>query len=345
MLTVTSDAPLRPLNTMGIDGRVATLVEWDMPSDLIAFFNSEEYEGHNRGRVKQIGEGSNLLFLNPCIDTTLLVSRYKAMEKLREGVYRVGAGVKLDDLVAVTTGLGLWGLENLALIPGTTGAAAVQNVGAYGREFGEIVMEVKCYDRSTGGFVTLSHDEIGYGYRESIFKHEPAGSRYIITDVTIRLKHEAMPCLSHGRLKERVGESPCTPDDVRRAVAAIRREVLPQVDETGSAGSFFKNPIIPESQLERVSQLAARHGIEITGMPVFASDEGRVKLSAAWLIDRAGWKGVTRGNVGTWPRQPLVIVNLTGHASGTEVATLATDIATDVKYKFGVELHTEVEYL
>lgn len=349
MLNVTHNAPLRPLNTMGVNGIVDTLVEWNTLAELETFFTSPDYASARLGTVKQIGEGSNLLFLDDDVKATILLSRYKLKEIVAETstevLYRVGAGVKLDDLIEVTTAQGLWGLENLSLIPGTVGAAAVQNVGAYGREFGDVMVDAKCYDVLSGMFVTIGHDEVNYAYRDSIFKHEPTRSNLIVTDVTIRLSPTPAPCLSHRRLQERVGESVNSPADIRKAVIDIRDSMLPRVGVTGSAGSFFKNPVVSGSHLDCLRQLAAVNGIDTDGMPVFVVGNDRLKLSAAWLIDRAGWKNVARGNVATWHSQPLVIVNNTGKATGREIAEFAARIADDVKLKFGVLLTPEVEYV
>lgn len=349
MLKLVDNAPLRPFNTMGINGTAAFIVEWDDPFDLPNLFSSPGYELLRRFPVKQIGEGSNLLFLSDKIDRTLLVSRYTKAYPLPasagETRLKVGAGVKLDNLVNLTCSEGWWGLENLSHIPGTAGAAAVQNVGAYGVEFGDLVDEVRCYDRAAGRFVTLTRDDLNYSYRDSIFKHQPARDNLIITDVTISLSTTPRPRLDYGNLRASVGDSPASPATVREAVISVRNGKLPAVEHTGSAGSFFKNPVIEASRVDNVRQTASAHGIDTAGMPAFPTGEDKVKLSAAWLIDRAGWKGVKRGNVGTWPSQPLVIVNLTGRATGREVADFAADIIADVEKKYGVKLTPEVEYI
>lgn len=351
MITLTPGAPLRPLNTMGIDGTARFLAVWTDPSDLPAFFSREAMAHAAGGTVKPIGEGSNLLFTSGSFDGTLLLSAYKAVSELpapdadgSDVVLRVGAGMLLDELAASTAARGLWGLENLSLIPGTVGAAAVQNVGAYGVEFSSLVRSVRGFDRRSGLFIDLPAAALGYGYRDSVFKHAPMRDNLIITDVDIVLSRCAAPKLDYGNLRERLAATTPTPMAVREAVIATRRSKLPDPAVTGSAGSFFKNPVISPADADAVRKRVAEAGIDSASMPAFDVDGG-VKLSAAWLIDRAGWKGAARGNVGTWPSQPLVIVNLTGRATGMEVARFAAAIVADVSDKFGVVLHPEAEYL
>lgn len=348
MITLTPDAPLRPLNTMRVDGTARMLAEWDEPDDLHRFFTDAGYAPARPGAVKAIGEGSNLLFTSGRYDGTLLLSRYDAVEPVavNRDVMEIsaGAGVRLDYLAGFTAAEGLWGLENLSGIPGTTGAAAVQNVGAYGVEFGELVKSVLCYDTTENQFTAFTAGDLRYGYRDSAFKHEGWRDRYVIVSVNITLHKNASPRLDYGNLRERVAPG-ATPAEVRQAVIDVRRGKLPDVDAIGSAGSFFKNPVVTPAEADDVRRRAASRGIDTTRMPAYATAGGGVKLSAAWLIDRAGWKGVTRGNVATWPSQPLVIVNATGRATGEEVSAFASEIVRSVSDQFGIELHPEVEYI
>lgn len=350
MLAVNRNVQLSRFNTMGVEGEAAAVVLWETPGDLHEFFTSPAYSDLAHKAIP-IGEGSNLLFLGDRFEGALLLCdnrRIKQTARGEEVLMAVGAGMKLDSLVRKCVERDLWGIENLALIPGTVGAAAVQNVGAYGVEFGSLVTEVECFDRSTGTTVTIPAEKIRYGYRDSIFKHEPAKGRYIITTVTIKLSTVPAPNLSYGNLAARSGDNPglC---DIYATVCETRRSKLPEVTETGSAGSFFKNPVVSAEVLEHVYDYADRCNIPRDTIPVFPTplpdgSQG-YKLSAAWLIDRSGWKGVSQGNVGTWPTQPLVIVNLTGKATGKEVAQLALSIADDVESKWNVRLVPEVEYI
>ncbi len=350
MPTITRDASYRELNTMGIGGRAACLAVWDSPADLQELL-SPGMASTLPAPVVQIGEGSNILFPDGHFGGTIMLSAFKATETVASdslGVtFRVGAGRRLDDFIAETASQGFWGLENLSHIPGTAGAAAVQNVGAYGVEFADCLEAVTCYDITAGGFVTLAPTELGYGYRDSAFKHEPLRRRMIIVSVDIRLSREPKPHLGYGNLRSDLEGKALTPAAIREAIIATRRTKLPEVGVTGSSGSFFKNPVIPADSLASVRAKAAAAGIDTAEMPVYtlADRPGCVKLSAAWLIDRGGWKGATFGSTGTWRTQPLVIVNLDGHATAAEVARLAEMISDDIREKFGVELTREVEYI
>lgn len=348
MLSVADNVPYKSLNTMGIEGYARRYAEWEEPSDL---YTLSEPEINCLQPVIQIGEGSNLLFPDGRLDATLLVSRYRDTEVLEHDsthiTFRVGAGLRLDDFIDKTVATGLWGLENLSHIPGTVGAAAVQNVGAYGVEFADCLESVKCFDLEDQRFTTFAASELKYGYRDSAFKHAPLHRRMIITDVTLRLSVDAKPHLDYGNLRSRLEGIPLTPMAVRDAIISIRRTKLPEITEAGSAGSFFKNPVVSADLLPAIREKAAAAGIDTTDMPVYhlADAPGSVKLSAAWLIDRGGLKGASCGSAGTWPTQPLVIVNLDGRATAADVAGLAGYIVAEVDRKFGVRLTPEVEYL
>lgn len=347
MIAVYDNVPLKLLNTMGIGGNARRLVTWDTVEDLREIFSTCK-----AGEVvKPIGQGSNLLFVDNHFNGTLLSCNNETVLYHKQGnkvTLSVAAGKSLDALAHETASQGLWGLENLALIPGTVGAAAVQNVGAYGVEFGMRVQKVHCYDRTNDDTVTLSVEDLRYGYRDSIFKHPPCNERHVIISVDIELSTSPAPVLDYGNLAHQVGESPKA-IDVYDAICRVRSEKLPDIDVVGSAGSFFKNPVLGNEEYQLFLNHAISAGEDPEKIPTYSVElPGRVqghKLSAAWLIDHAGWKGVAHGDVGTWPTQPLVIVNLTGKASGDEVAQLAGDICSSIKDKFGVTLTPEVEYL
>ncbi len=355
MLHITCNAPLKPLNTMGIDGTADALVEWGSASDLHTFFTDPAYESISHGTIKAIGQGSNLLFtvyryegaILRCTDTTIET----IAEDENTATVRVHAGCVLDNLAKQMCDKALWGTENLSLIPGTVAGATVQNVGAYGAEIGTMVKAVHCYDRQEKREVILSHDDMAYGYRDSALKHEPLKNRLIVVATDIVLSKKPCPKLSYGNLHRTLSHlgDHITPLDVREEVIRTRRGKLPEVTETGSAGSFFKNPVVSPRAHRQVIEAATNMGIDTSTMPahetITPNGEPGIKLSAAWLIDKSGWKGYRRWNVGTWPTQPLVLVNLTGYAAGIEITALARDIIADVRAKWGITLTPEVEYL
>lgn len=355
MLTITRNARLKPLNTMGIDGTVDSLAEWATADDLHRLFTDPANEAVARGSIVPVGQGSNLLFTTYRYNGTILRCTDTTIETMRKDgdtvTVRAHAGCPLDLLADEMCRRGLWGLENLSLIPGTVAGATVQNVGAYGAEFGNLVTAIHCYDRVNKREVTLTRDDMVYGYRDSALKHEPLKHKLIVVSTDIVLSTVPCPRLTYGNLHaslSHLGDS-LTPVDVRDEIIRTRRGKLPEVTETGSAGSFFKNPVVTPQQHRQVIEAAGRMGIDTTSMPAHpaATPDGRpgIKLSAAWLIDKSGWKGYRRWNVGTWPLQPLVLVNLTGYAAGIEVTALAHDIIADVEAKWGVTLTPEVEYI
>jgi len=355
MLTITENDSLKPLNTMGIDGSAAAVARWDNAADLHNLFTDPAYVPLTTGQCKAIGEGSNLLFTSCRYDGLLLKCTDDTIETIDcddDSVsLRVHAGRSLDSLVETTCGQGLWGAENLSMIPGTTGGATVQNVGAYGTEFGDLVTAIHCYDRDEDRVVVFSHDDASYGYRDSAFKHAPVAGRMIVVATEIRLARNPRPRLDYGNLRKALAHlnDRITPDDVRREIIGIRRSKLPGVGETGSAGSFFKNPVVTPATHRHIIDTAVSLGIDTSTMPAHETTDSEgnpaIKLSAAWLIDQSGWKGYRRCNVGTWPSQPLVLVNITGNATGQEITALAADITADVESKWHVTLTPEVEYL
>jgi len=286
-----------------------------------------------------IGGGSNLLFTGD-FPGTVLHSAIRGMEFSGTEV-RVGAGEPFDGFCAEAASRGLWGPENLSLIPGETGAAAVQNIGAYGVEVKDIIDRVEAFDTVEGKEVVLTPEQCRYRYRDSLFKHEEKG-RYIVTAVRFRLHRDYCPQLSYGHVKEAMtaayGDVRLTPEQVRAEIIRIRREKLPAVEELGSAGSFFRNPFVSR---ERYEALAREYG----RVPHYDNPDGTVKVPAAWLIEQCGLKGYREGNVAVYARQPLVIVNATGEAAPDEVIALEERIVAAVREKFSIGLQKEVEYI
>lgn len=347
MIDIKTNVALSDLNTMMTKGIARYLIEWEEAHDLEVFFTDENYDDIRGHRIKPIGQGSNLLFVYECYEGVLLKSRARGLQIICESedavLLKAGAGLKLDDLISYACNEKFWGIENLSLIPGTVGAAAVQNVGAYGVEFKDVLQSVECFDMSDGMIKCFDWDELDYGYRHSMFKREEFKDRFVVTSVLIKLSKKPAPKLNYGNLSDMVGDSSDI-NGIREAVIRLRRTKLPEVGEIGSAGSFFKNPIVGENDYQKILTLVSAQGIDVEHMPVYEVKSGK-KLSAAWLIDRAGWKGVTMNHAGVWPLHPLVLVNADGYASGRNIVDLAEAIGVDVERKFGVKLNPEVEYI
>ena len=258
-------------------------------------------------------------------------------------VVTVGAGTVFDDFCAWAASEGLWGPENLSLIPGEVGASAVQNIGAYGVEAKDIIVSVHAWDCLERRFVDIPVADCAYGYRTSRFKTQWKG-RYIITSVTYRLSVKPQPKLDYGGVRKALEgcPSPLTPAAIRETIIGIRREKLPDPAEMGSAGSFFKNPVISRAHFARIEAIArAEKGPEAT-VPHFEVGE-EIKVPAAWMIDQCGFKGMRLGGAQVYPKQPLVLVNATGDATPDEVLSLRDRIIKAVADKYGVTLSCEVE--
>lgn len=338
MVTIRQNYDLSGHNTFRMKVSCACYLEYDSPKDL----ETIDFDALPKP-LFHIGGGSNLLFKGDFPGTVLHSAiRYIKYFDLGTGnvPVAVGAGVRWDDFVAKVCGDGLWGAENLSLIPGEVGAAAVQNIGAYGAEAGDIISGVTCFDTLERKKVSFKTAECRYGYRDSIFKDESVKGRYIITGVLFRLSREAAPKLEYGNLKAALGKDAGepTPQQVRDAVISIRRAKLPDPEELGSAGSFFKNPVLSGPQFAAVCQ-----GYET--VPHYVLDGGFVKVPAAWMIEQCGFKGTVNGGAAVYEKQPLVLVNASSDASPQDVLGLEEMIISGVREKFGVELHPEVEHV
>ena len=290
--------------------------------------------------VFHIGAGSNLLFKGD-FPGTVLHSGIKFIKYvdmgLDEVLLTVGSGVVFDDFIANVAGNGLWGPENLSLIPGEVGASAVQNIGAYGVEAKDIISGVVCLDTRDWSKTVFKVGECAYGYRDSRFKHERG--RYIITSVLFRVTRKYSPKLEYGGVKaalEGRDLQALTPMDVRNAIIGIRRAKLPDPAEIGSAGSFFKNPVISREHFERFAT---------PDTPNYDLPDGTVKIPAAWMIDQLGFRGQKLGGAQVYEKQPLVIVNASGNATPDDVIGLENQIIAKVKEKYDITLHPEVDHI
>lgn len=322
-------------NSFGVGQQAARLAEFETEEDLRTIFSGGVPE-----RWAVLSGGNNILFTRD-YDGLLLTPAARGIAVTKdEGdrVYvRAEAGVEWDDLVEWAVERGLWGIENLSLIPGKAGAAPVQNIGAYGCEAKDVIERVEMFCVETGTMLTLDAAHCGFGYRESVFKHTLRG-RVVITAVELRLSRTPQPRLDYGDVAREVeARGGVSLRNIREAISAIRRAKLPDPKVAGNAGSFFKNPVVGASEAARL--LAAW-----PDMPHYPAPDGGVKLAAGWLIDRAGWKGRSEGRVGVHERQALVLVNR-GGATGAEVIAFARRIQRSVAERFGVEISTEVNIL
>ena len=336
-MTEYTDYSLLPHNTFRMDVKAARFMEYSSEEELTAFLAS----GGLTSPYLHIGGGSNLLFLSD-YPGLVLHSSVKGVETVAETdervELRVGSGVVWDDFVAYTVKKGLYGAENLSLIPGEVGASAVQNIGAYGVEAKDLVVSVDAVEAATGKKRRFTREECRYAYRDSIFKKELKG-RYFVTYVTYRLSKLPVFHLDYGNVRaelEKDGMEP-TLANVRRVIAAIRSNKLPDPKVTGNAGSFFMNPVVSQEQFDRLQA-------EYSEMASYRLDGNRVKIPAGWLIERCGWKGKALGPAAVHDRQALVLVNR-GGATGRDVLRLADEVARSVKERFGIEISPEVNLI
>lgn len=332
MISPLKNADLTALNSFGFSSRAEFLVDVKNETELletVAFADEQELP------LLVIGGGSNLV-LGEYIPGVVVQQTSDGYQVLEEGersvVLDVAAGQNWHQLVEQTVDAGWSGLENMALIPGTVGAAPVQNIGAYGVELKDRFVSLTVYDREERVFVEFSASQCGFGYRNSIFKSVAPG-RYIITRVRLRLNKQFAPKTGYGALSQYLDGQEITARRVFDAVVTIRQSKLPDPQDLGNAGSFFENPVVPVQQCE---QLRA----EFPGLIAYPERDGFMKLAAGWLIDQAGWKGYRTGCVGVYEKQALVLVNY-GQGSARELMALAEKIQASVMEKYGVALVPE----
>ena len=334
---------MRIENTFGIDAEAREVITYSSEESLREAI-VRIHEAYKGLPILHIGCGSNLLFLND-FNGVVLKSNITGFAIKQEAddevLVEVGSGEVCDEFIAQAIQRGWYGMENLSLIPGQVGAAAVQNIGAYGVEAQDVIDEVKGISLADGTERIWKQQDCKYGYRQSIFKSDLWG-QYAITRVTFRLKKHFEPKLQYGGLVKAVEEKGLTKDsltaqELRQIIIDIRRAKLPDPKEQGNAGSFFKNPVVPK-------ELAERLLAEYPTMPHYPADEGKVKLAAGWLIEQAGWKGKSLGPAAVHDRQALVLVNK-GGATGDDIKRLCEAIKKDVKERFGIELEPEVNFI
>ena len=332
---------LLPCTTLALPGHAAASLIIDRLETLHAHW--AEVQGASRRFI--LGGGSNVV-LGGDFPGLLLKVELRGRELLQEdadAVYvRAAAGENWHDFVQWTLAQGWPGLENLSLIPGTVGAAPIQNIGAYGLEAGELLHAVDAIDLTDGSTRTFDHAACRFGYRDSVFKQEGwhVDGRLLITAVTFRLPKRWQPRTGYADVAKELagrGITTPTPTDIAAAVIAIRQRKLPDPAVLPNAGSFFKNPVVDAATAAR---LATAHGT----LPSYPQPDGTVKLAAGWLIEQAGWKGRSLGPVGMYEKQALILVNH-GGATGADVLALTAAVQADVQHRFGVMLEAEPVFI
>lgn len=324
---------LKAHNTFGIEAKCARFVEYTTEAEAIevaALLRTAPY-------YIIIGGGSNLLLTK---DYEGIVVHSACMGIQREGCFLTcGSGETWDDVVAESLRQGLYGAENLSLIPGDVGASAVQNIGAYGVEVKDLIYSIRAVEIATGHVCVIEKAECEYGYRQSKFKTDWK-NQYLILSVTYKFSETFEPRLDYGNIRselERKGISEPSAEQLRQTIIDIREAKLPDPKIEGNAGSFYMNPIVSRAKYELLaSQYAA--------MPHYVVDDDHVKIPAGWMIDQCGWKGQSLGRAGVHDKQALVLVNR-GGATGAEIVALCETIRKDVKAKFDIDIHPEVNII
>lgn len=336
-MRIESNFSLLPYNTFGVDVLCSKFYQYNSVDELRTLFK----DGVFSTKWLAVGGGSNLLFLKN-FEGVVLHSAITGFEIIHDDeqslLVRVGAGVVWDDFVAWSVENDLGGVENLSYIPGCVGASPVQNIGAYGVEAKDVVHEVEVFDTKTGTISVISNANCHFSYRHSLFKEFP---NYIVTHVTYRLTKSAYHpfCLSYGNLQSVIENEGIVPSlqSIRKVVVDVRKSKLPEPSEIGSAGSFFKNPIVSNRQFIKIKEGNPT-------MPFYEMEGGYIKIPAGWLIEQCGWKGKRIGPVGVYDKQALVLVNY-GGATGAQIETLSNDICTSVFDRFGIKIEPEVCFI
>jgi UDP-N-acetylmuramate dehydrogenase len=336
-MIVYKNIPLKKHNTFGLEYIAECMIIIKSEKEAISLFRGGT---SLKKPLLILGGGSNILFTSNFKGTIIYpdLGGVKVEEHTGESVLiSAGAGISWDKLVKWTVNKGFGGLENLSLIPGSVGAAPVQNIGAYGTEVKDHIEKVRTISTSDGSIRVFNNEECKFGYRDSFFKRNEKG-RYMVTRVFFRLNSNPVFNINYGSLKEEIDKIGCTNlKNIRQAVINIRRCKLPDPEITGNAGSFFKNPLVNKSV---AGELKKRYET----IPAYPDPSGNLKLPAGWLIEHCGWKGKRIGDAAVHDKQALVLVNL-GKATGEEIFNLSEKIRQSVFEKFGIEIEREVEII
>ncbi len=329
---------LKKLNTFGIDVKARYFTELRNENQIKEIFSSEI----NPEKSFILGGGSNILFTKD-YEGLIIKNSIPGINKISEDdenvIIESGAGVIWQDLVNYCVKNNYWGIENLSLIPGTAGAAPIQNIGAYGQELKNVFYSLSGYDLLEKVKKTYNKEECRFGYRDSIFKNSLKG-KFLITSVQFKLSKSANPILSYQPVKDEINKRNInnpTIAQISSIICDIRKSKLPDPDIIGNAGSFFKNPEISEDTFVHLKK-------DFEDIKGYKTESGNVKISAGWLIEKCGWKGKRKGDVASFEKQALVLVNY-GNATGKEILEFAEEVKKSVKEKFGILLTEEINII
>lgn len=328
---------LRPYNSFGIEASARSFAEFTSTEELVQLVS--DHLNPLEDKLLVLGGGSNILFTHD-FDGWVLRNTIKGIELVKEDAdhyyVKAYAGENWHAFVQYCINHNYAGVENLSLIPGNVGASPMQNIGAYGVEIKDVFHELQAYDLHEKKIRHFNLNDCSFGYRDSVFKKALKG-RYVILSVTYRLNKQSNFHISYGAITqelERMGIKELSIRAVSQAVINIRSSKLPDPEQTGNAGSFFKNPVVSNAQYTEIKNTYRE-------MPGYAAGEGFTKIAAGWLIEQCGWKGYRKGDAGCYDKQALVLVNY-GKASGREILDLSQSIITSVMEKFGIILEKEV---
>ena len=338
-MNIIANYPLLKLNTFGVDVKAKYFVSINTVNELIELTKTKVFKDL---QLLILGGGSNILFTKD-FDGLVILNSIKGKEiidQTQESIFlKIGAGENWHELVMYTVDNGWGGIENLSLIPGNTGTAPMQNIGAYGVEIKETFVELEALEISSGKIVKFNNSDCEFGYRESVFKNKMK-NQYIILNITLELKKNPVLNINYGDVKailESQNINNPSIKDVSDAIISIRQSKLPDPKIIGNSGSFFKNPIVSLNQLELIKK-------KYPNVVNYKINENEFKIAAGWMIERAGWKGKKFNNYGVHEKQALVLVNY-GLANGMEIFNLSEEIILDIKDKFGIKLEREVNII
>ena len=338
-MNIIENYPLLKLNTFGVDVKAKYFISINTVNELIDLTKTKVFKDL---QLLILGGGSNILFTKD-FDGLVILNNIKGKEiidQTQESIFlKIGAGENWHELVMYTVDNGWGGIENLSLIPGNTGTAPMQNIGAYGVEIKETFVELEALEISSGKIVKFNNSDCEFGYRESVFKNKMK-NQYIILNITLELKKNPVLNINYGDVKailESQNINNPSIKEVSNTIISIRQSKLPDPKIIGNSGSFFKNPIVSLNQLEFIKK-------KYPNVVNYKINENEFKIAAGWMIERAGWKGKKFNNHGVHEKQALVLVNY-GLANGMEIFNLSEEIILDIKDKFGITLEREVNII